>query len=121
MSLKSSSSTTRKRAVLGEPQTCDINSARLATVSPGGAASGASRRQLTTKRATKRGQRPVPHTTEEKAVQTAPDIPTMAVDSRARDRELIGLLEQIAQGEQAALGTLYDTTNRVIYGFVPSV
>jgi RNA polymerase sigma-70 factor (ECF subfamily) len=51
-------------------------------------------------------------------VQTAPDIPTMAVDSRARDRELIGLVEQIAQGEQAALGTLYDSTNRLIYGLI---
>jgi RNA polymerase sigma-70 factor, ECF subfamily len=51
-------------------------------------------------------------------VQTAPDISTTAVDSRARDRELIGLVEQIAQGEQAALGTLYDTTNRLVYGLI---
>src|SRR5215510_15082238 len=98
MSLKSSASTTRKSAALGESQTCDINSARLATVSPNGVTSTASRRQLTTKRATKRGQRPVPHITEEKSVQTAPEIPN--VDSRARDRELVGLVEQIAQGEQ---------------------
>ena len=51
-------------------------------------------------------------------MQTAKESPTMAVDSRARDRELIGLVEQIAQGEQAALGTLYDTTNRLIYGLI---
>jgi RNA polymerase sigma-70 factor (ECF subfamily) len=49
-------------------------------------------------------------------VQPAPNIP--ATDARARDRELIGLLEQIAQGEQAALGTLYDLTNRLIYGLI---
>ncbi len=51
-------------------------------------------------------------------MQTAQEIPTVAVDSRARDRELVGLVEQIAQGEQAALGTLYDTTNRLIYGLI---
>ena len=49
-------------------------------------------------------------------MQTAQESPT--VDSRARDRELIGLVEQIAQGEQVALGTLYDTTNRLIYGLI---
>lgn len=51
-------------------------------------------------------------------MQTAPDISTTAVDSRARERELIGLVKQIAQGEQAALGALYDTTNRLVYGLI---
>ena len=51
-------------------------------------------------------------------MQTAPEIPKEAVDARARDRVLIGLVERCAQGEQAALATLYDATNRLIYGLI---
>ncbi len=37
---------------------------------------------------------------------------------RARDQDLISLVEQVAAGDQAALATLYDTTNRLIYGLI---
>jgi RNA polymerase sigma-70 factor (ECF subfamily) len=47
-------------------------------------------------------------------VQLATD--TAAI--RARDQDLISLVEQVAAGEQAALATLYDTTNRLIYGLI---
>ncbi len=51
-------------------------------------------------------------------MQTAPEINAKqaALDSRARDRELIALIERIAQADQTALATLYDTTNRLVYG-----
>ena len=39
-----------------------------------------------------------------------------ASDSRARDRELMALITRIAQADQDALATLYDTTNRLVYG-----
>lgn len=39
-------------------------------------------------------------------------------ETRARDRELISLVQQVATGDQSALATLYDTTNRLIYGLV---
>lgn len=53
-------------------------------------------------------------------MQTAPDINANpgALDSRARDRELIGLVGRIAQADQTALATLYDTTNRLVYGLI---
>lgn len=51
-------------------------------------------------------------------MHTAPDMSTESLDTRARDRELIKLVEQVAQGEQAALATLYDTTNRLVYGLI---
>jgi len=47
-------------------------------------------------------------------VQLATD--TAAI--RARDQDLISLVEQVAAGDQAALATLYDTTNRLIYGLI---
>ena len=37
---------------------------------------------------------------------------------RARDQDLISLVEQVAAGDQAALATLYDTTNRLVYGLI---
>jgi RNA polymerase sigma-70 factor (ECF subfamily) len=47
-------------------------------------------------------------------VQLATD--TAAI--RARDQDLISLVEQVAAGDQAALATLYDTTNRLVYGLI---
>jgi RNA polymerase sigma-70 factor (ECF subfamily) len=37
---------------------------------------------------------------------------------RARDRDLISLVQRVATGDQSALAALYDTTNRLIYGLV---
>jgi RNA polymerase sigma-70 factor, ECF subfamily len=55
-------------------------------------------------------------------VQTAPEqklnANPAAIDSRARDQELIDLVGQIAQGDQAALAHLYDTTNRLVFGLI---
>ncbi len=39
-------------------------------------------------------------------------------ESRRRDQELIELVRKVAQGDQSALGTLYDTTNRLIFGLI---
>jgi len=47
-------------------------------------------------------------------VQLATDTATI----RARDQDLISLVEQVATGDQAALATLYDTTNRLVYGLI---
>jgi RNA polymerase sigma-70 factor (ECF subfamily) len=43
---------------------------------------------------------------------------TDTADARARDQEWITLIRQIAVGDQAALATLYDTTNRLVYGLI---
>ena len=67
-------------------------------------------------------QSPVPQTTEEKSVQTAPEqilnAKAASFDSRARDQEMSALVGQIAHGDQAALATLYDTTNRLVFGLI---
>jgi RNA polymerase sigma-70 factor, ECF subfamily len=47
-------------------------------------------------------------------VQTAIDT----AETRARDQDLIALVQQIATGDQAALAKLYDNTNRLVYGLV---
>ncbi len=39
-------------------------------------------------------------------------------EARERDQDLISLVQRIATGDQTALSTLYDTTNRLIYGLV---
>lgn len=39
-------------------------------------------------------------------------------EMRARDQELISLVQLVATGDQSALAALYDTTNRLIYGLV---
>lgn len=55
-------------------------------------------------------------------MQTAPEqrfnANPAAFDSRARDQELIVLVGQVAQGDQTALATLYDTTNRLVFGLI---
>ncbi|MBO0799282.1 MAG: RNA polymerase subunit sigma, partial [Blastocatellia bacterium] len=43
---------------------------------------------------------------------------TDTADARARDQEWIELIRQVAGGDQAALGMLYDTTNRLIFGLI---
>ncbi len=43
---------------------------------------------------------------------------TNTADARARDQEWIGLISRIAGGDQGALATLYDTTNRLVYGLI---
>ncbi|MGE0133006.1 MAG: sigma-70 family RNA polymerase sigma factor [Blastocatellales bacterium] len=39
-------------------------------------------------------------------------------EMRARDQDLISLVQRVATGDQSALATLYDTTNRLVYGLV---
>ncbi len=41
-----------------------------------------------------------------------------SVESRARDQELISLVQRIAKGDQSALAALYDSTNRLVYGLI---
>ena len=43
---------------------------------------------------------------------------TDTAESRKRDQELIDLVQKIAEGDQSALGTLYDSTNRLVYGLI---
>lgn len=40
------------------------------------------------------------------------------MESRNRDQELISVVQKIAQGDQAALAALYDSTNRLAYGLI---
>lgn len=40
------------------------------------------------------------------------------MESRARDQELIYLVQGIAKGDQSALAALYDTTSRLVYGLI---
>ena len=47
-------------------------------------------------------------------MQTAIDT----AETRARDQDLIALVQQIATGDQSALAKLYDNTNRLVYGLV---
>jgi RNA polymerase sigma-70 factor (ECF subfamily) len=45
----------------------------------------------------------------------------LAIDTaevRARDQDLVSLVELVATGDQSALATLYDATNRLIYSLV---
>jgi RNA polymerase sigma-70 factor, ECF subfamily len=39
-------------------------------------------------------------------------------ETRARDQDLISLVELVATGDQSALATLYDATNRLIYSLI---
>jgi RNA polymerase sigma-70 factor (ECF subfamily) len=39
-------------------------------------------------------------------------------EARARDQDLISLVELVATGDQSALATLYDATNRLIYSLI---
>ncbi|MGH9766511.1 MAG: sigma-70 family RNA polymerase sigma factor [Blastocatellia bacterium] len=39
-------------------------------------------------------------------------------ETRARDQDLISLVQRVATGDQSALAALYDTTNRLVYGLV---
>jgi RNA polymerase sigma-70 factor (ECF subfamily) len=39
-------------------------------------------------------------------------------EARARDQDLIALVELVATGDQSALSALYDTTNRLIYSLI---
>ena len=43
---------------------------------------------------------------------------TDTAESRKRDQELIDLVRKIAEGDQSALATLYDSTNRLVYGLI---
>ncbi|MEP7343292.1 MAG: sigma-70 family RNA polymerase sigma factor [Acidobacteriota bacterium] len=40
------------------------------------------------------------------------------MESRARDQELISFVQRVAKGDQAALASLYDSTNRLVYGLI---
>lgn len=39
-------------------------------------------------------------------------------ESRKRDQEFADLVRKIAEGDQSALATLYDSTNRLVYGLI---
>ncbi len=39
-------------------------------------------------------------------------------EARARDQDLVSLVERVATGDQSALATLYDATNRLIYSLI---
>ena len=39
-------------------------------------------------------------------------------ETRARDQDLVSLVELVATGDQSALATLYDATNRLIYSLI---
>ncbi len=45
-------------------------------------------------------------------------LATDTAESRKRDQELIDLVRKIAAGDQAAIATLFDTTNRLVYGLI---
>ena len=45
-------------------------------------------------------------------------LATEKAESRKRDQELIDLVRKIANGDQSALATLYDSTNRLVYGLI---
>jgi len=45
-------------------------------------------------------------------------LATNTAEIRSRDQELTALVGQVAAGDQSALATLYDTTNRLVYGLV---
>ena len=40
------------------------------------------------------------------------------VEARTRDQDLVSLVELVATGDQSALATLYDATNRLIYSLI---
>jgi RNA polymerase sigma-70 factor (ECF subfamily) len=52
------------------------------------------------------------------SVQIASGRTGDSMESRARDQELISFVQRIAKGDQAALGALYDSTNRLVYGLI---
>jgi RNA polymerase sigma-70 factor (ECF subfamily) len=51
-------------------------------------------------------------------LQTASGKTVNNMESRNRDQELISVVQKIAQGDQAALASLYDSTNRLAYGLI---
>jgi RNA polymerase sigma-70 factor (ECF subfamily) len=46
---------------------------------------------------------------------------TDTAEARARDQEWVALIQKIAEGDQNALATFYDTTNRLVYGLIMRV
>ena len=51
-------------------------------------------------------------------MQTASGKTLNNMESRNRDQELISVVQKIAKGDQTALATLYDATNRLAYGLI---
>ncbi len=45
-------------------------------------------------------------------------VATDTAEIRSRDQELVSLVRRVAEGDQSALATLYDATNRLLYGLV---
>src|SRR5262245_24816980 len=52
------------------------------------------------------------------SVQIASGRTLDSMESRARDQELISLVQRVAKGDQSALTSLYDSTNRLVYGLI---
>jgi RNA polymerase sigma-70 factor (ECF subfamily) len=46
---------------------------------------------------------------------------TDTAEVRARDQEWVSLIQKIAEGDQTALATFYDSTNRLVYGLIMRV
>jgi len=46
---------------------------------------------------------------------------TDTAEARARDQEWVALIQKIADGDQTALATFYDSTNRLVYGLIMRV
>jgi RNA polymerase sigma-70 factor (ECF subfamily) len=46
------------------------------------------------------------------------NIPQHLIEPNLRNKELAGLISQIADDDQSAMSTLYDTTNRLVYGLL---
>jgi RNA polymerase sigma-70 factor (ECF subfamily) len=46
---------------------------------------------------------------------------TDTAEARARDQEWVALIQKIGEGDQTALATFYDSTNRLVYGLIMRV
>jgi RNA polymerase sigma-70 factor, ECF subfamily len=44
--------------------------------------------------------------------------PQDSIEFQTRDRDWVALIKNIAEGDQSALTTLYDTTNRLVFGLI---
>ncbi|HWP45226.1 MAG TPA: sigma-70 family RNA polymerase sigma factor [Blastocatellia bacterium] len=44
--------------------------------------------------------------------------PRDSVESRSRDQDWISVIKKVAEGDQAALTTLYDSTSRLVFGLI---
>jgi RNA polymerase sigma-70 factor (ECF subfamily) len=113
--------TSTPERLLGTPHDCVINPSSRKFVPPIAKKVVTPVHQLSPSRTfAKPGRRSLPHSLKEQSVPSEPPIgiPTDKIAARHRDHELIGLVEQIARGDEQALAALYDHTNRLVYGLI---